>query len=146
MYINLFAIICDNFRLNQFTCTNLNKHVLMYETLQHHNNIWTPQVVSQEINRISEIKIFKKYSNRVFPSLFPRFFGYLLFYCGVSCFSSRALSRVQTDATLLANNSQHCWELLNLYVAKSLTGFKLCTTTCNNIQQHATGCTNGRNM
>ena len=132
--------------LFNFTCTNFNKHVLTYETLQHHNNIWTPEVVFEEINRISEIKILKKHPNRVFLSLFPRFFGYLLFYCGVSCFSSRALSRVQTDATLLANNSQHCWELLNLYVAKSLTGFKLCTTTCNNIQQHATGCTNGRNM
>ena len=32
-----------------------------------------------------------------------------------------------------------CW-------LKSLTGFKLCATTRNNIQQHATGCVNGRNM
>ena len=133
MYINLFAIICDNFRLNQFTCTNLNKHVLMYETLQHHNNIWTPQVVSQEINRISEIKILKKYSNRVFPSLFPRFFGYLLFYCGVSCFTSRALSRVQRDVTLLANNSQHCWELLHLWPVSNFA--QQHSTTSNNMQQ-----------
>ena len=29
---------------------------------------------------------------------------------------------------------------------KSLTGVKLCATTRNNIQQHATGCANGRNM
>ena len=32
------------------------------------------------------------------------------------------------------NNSQHCWP------NKSLTGFKLCTTTRNNTQQHATIC------
>ena len=32
-----------------------------------------------------------------------------------------------------------CW-------LKSLTGFKLCATTRNNIQQHATVCANGRNM
>ena len=31
-------------------------------------------------------------------------------------------------------------------VLKSLTGFKLGATTSNNIQQHATGCANGRNM
>ena len=29
---------------------------------------------------------------------------------------------------------------------KSLTGFNLCATTPNNIQQHTTRCTNGRNM
>ena len=45
------------------------------------------------------------------------------------------LRRLKTDATLLANNS-----------AKKFDGFKLCTTTRNNIQQHATGCTDGRNM
>jgi len=31
-------------------------------------------------------------------------------------------------------------------VAISLTGFKLCGTTPNNMQQHATGCANGHNM
>ena len=36
-------------------------------------------------------------------------------------------------------NVESCW-------LKSLTGFKLCATTRNNIQQHATGCANGRNM
>ena len=36
-------------------------------------------------------------------------------------------------------NVGSCW-------LKSLTGFKLCATTRNNIQQHATGCANGRNM
>ena len=35
-----------------------------------------------------------------------------------------------------------CWELL----AENLTGFKVCETTRNNIQQHATECANGRNM
>ena len=33
-----------------------------------------------------------------------------------------------------------------LYLAKGLTGFKLCATTPNNTQRHATGCANGRNM
>ena len=54
---------------------------------------------------------------------------------------------VQTDPTLLRyawrsrnkRNVASCW-------LKSLTGFKLCTTTRNNIQQHATGCANERNM
>ena len=32
-----------------------------------------------------------------------------------------------------------CW-------LKSLTGFQLCATTRNNIQQHETGCANGRNI
>ena len=54
---------------------------------------------------------------------------------------------VQTDPTLLRYASaiteqKKCWELL-----KSLTGFKQQhATTRNNIQQHATGCANGRNM
>ena len=29
-----------------------------------------------------------------------------------------------------------------LHVANSLTGFKLCAITTNNLQQHATGCAN----
>ena len=46
---------------------------------------------------------------------------------------------------------QHCWPAtLNifgsccicLHIAKSLTGFKLCATTPNNMQQHATQCAN----
>ena len=36
-------------------------------------------------------------------------------------------------------NVRSCW-------LKSLTGFKLCATTRNNIQQHETGCAKGRNM
>ena len=40
---------------------------------------------------------------------------------------------MQTDATLLGNNSQHC--CARLHVGKSLTGFKLCATTTNNMQQ-----------
>ena len=55
---------------------------------------------------------------------------------------------VQTDPTLLRYASaiteqKKCWELL---AEKFDTGFKLCVTTRNNIQQHATGCANGRNM
>ena len=54
---------------------------------------------------------------------------------------------VQTDPTLLRyasaiteqKNCGSCW-------VKSLTSFKLCATTRSNIQQHATGCANGRNM
>ena len=42
------------------------------------------------------------------------------------------------------NNSQQC--CVRLHGAKSLSRFKLCATTRNNIQQHATGCANGRNM
>ena len=45
-------------------------------------------------------------------------------------------SLVQTDTTLLANNSQH------LQITESLTSFKLCATTPKNTQQQATGCTN----
>ena len=54
---------------------------------------------------------------------------------------------VQTDPTSLRyasaiieqKNVWSCW-------LKSLNGFKLCATKRNNIQQHATGCANGRNM
>ena len=53
---------------------------------------------------------------------------------------------VQTNPTLLryasAITEQKCWELL----AESLTGFKLCATTRNDIQQHEAGYANGRNM
>ena len=58
---------------------------------------------------------------------------------------ARLKSPVQTDATLLANISPHCWELLR-HVAKSLTGFKLYAAIADNTQQHATGCAGGRNM
>ena len=52
---------------------------------------------------------------------------------------------VQTDPTLLRYASaiteqKKCWELL---VAEKFDVFQ---TLCNNIQQHATGCANGRNM
>lgn len=46
---------------------------------------------------------------------------------------------VQTDPTA---EQKKCWHLL----AQSLTSFKLCATTLNNSQQHATKCVNGRNM
>ena len=40
------------------------------------------------------------------------------------------------DATLLANNSNIVGSCcIRLYVAKSLTGFKRCVTTSNNMQQ-----------
>ena len=40
------------------------------------------------------------------------------------------------DATLLANNSNIVGSCcIRLYVAKSLTGFKRCATTSNNMQQ-----------
>ena len=62
---------------------------------------------------------------------------------------ARLKSPVQTDATLLANISPHCWELLRpfaCHVAKSLTGFKLSAAIADNTQRHATGCAGGRNM
>ena len=47
----------------------------------------------------------------------------------------RAFSYVQRDPTTpnIANNVGSC--CVPLHVAKSLTGFKLCTTTPNNMQQ-----------
>ena len=46
-----------------------------------------------------------------------------------------------------ANNSNNCWPtMLGFHVARSLTDFKICVTSPNNIQQDATGCANGRNM
>ena len=50
---------------------------------------------------------------------------------------------VQMDPTLqhMLQKFKKCWDLF-----KRLTGFKLCTTTHNNMQQHATGCANRRNM
>ena len=48
------------------------------------------------------------------------------------------LSRVQTDATLCANNSQHCWELLRPFVRSFK--FDRFQTLGNNTQQHSTTC------
>ena len=55
------------------------------------------------------------------------------FFCSRS--NLRAITRLETLATQAS-----------LQVAKSLTGFKLCATTPNNTQQHATGCADRRNM
>ena len=46
----------------------------------------------------------------------------------------------QTDAATPSLLAQKCWALLRLFC------FKLCATTHNNMQQHATGRANGRNM
>ena len=52
--------------------------------------------------------------------------------------------RAQQLPTMLGVVSeQYC---VRLHGAKGLTGFKLCATTRNNIQQNATACANGRNM
>ena len=56
----------------------------------------------------------------------------------------RAVQRIQHCCATLRRsrnktNVGSCW-------LKSLTGFKLCATTRNNIHQHATGCANGCNM
>ena len=48
------------------------------------------------------------------------------------------LSCVQTDATLWANNSQHCWELLRPFVRSFK--FDRFQTLGNNTQQHSTTC------
>ena len=54
---------------------------------------------------------------------------------------------VQTDPTLLryALESQNKRNVGSFWL-KCLTGFKVCATTPNNMQHHATGCANGRNM
>ena len=51
--------------------------------------------------------------------------------------------RTQQLPTLLAYNVGSCFAR---HMAKSLTGFKLCATTPNTTQQHATGCENGRDV
>ena len=51
--------------------------------------------------------------------------------------SQTMLSYVQTDETTPNLVGTCC---VCLHVAKSLTGFKLCTITPNNTQQHATAC------
>ena len=54
----------------------------------------------------------------------------------------KSLLSMRNECVLRSRNKRNvgsCW-------LKSLTGFKLCATTCNNIQQHATACANGRNM
>ena len=50
---------------------------------------------------------------------------------------------VQTAPTLLRYASAIMEQMLRSCWLKSLTGFKLCATTPNNTQQHATGCANG---
>ena len=60
-----------------------------------------------------------------------------------------SLRAVQTDATLLsyARLCDHADKRnVGTFCLKSLTGFKLCATTHNNKQQHATGCANRRIM
>ena len=56
-------------------------------------------------------------------------------------------SYLEADETTPNLLAQQCWELLRpLHVTKRLPGFKLCATTPNKAQQHATGWVNGRNM
>ena len=56
-----------------------------------------------------------------------------------SCWRSCANGPLYTS---VITEQKKCWELS----AQSLTGFKLCATTPNNTQQHATECADGRNM
>ena len=48
----------------------------------------------------------------------------LLHVVGCCCETGHTFSPVQTDATLLANNSQHCWKLLRPF-ARSLSLFQV---------------------
>ena len=49
----------------------------------------------------------------------------------VACVLAVVCKRMQQLSTLLGHQ---CWELLSpLHVAQGLTGFKLCTTTLNNM-------------
>ena len=57
-------------------------------------------------------------------------------------FKLRTCKQTQQLPTMLGVD-QYCIRLL---VAKSLTGFKLCATTPNNTQQHATRYANGRSV
>ena len=57
-------------------------------------------------------------------------------------FRLRANGRNNSQPLLAYNVGSCCvW-----HMAKSLTGFKLCATTPNTTQQHATGCENGRDV
>ena len=58
--------------------------------------------------------------------------------------NTRATTPNIVGATMLGLVGQQ--KCARLHGAKSLTGFKLCPTTRNNIQQNAIGCANGRNM
>ena len=60
-------------------------------------------------------------------------------------FPERLLRYVQTEATT-SNTVGPTMQCVRLHVAQSLTGFKLCTTTPYNTEQHATGCANGHSM
>ena len=84
---------------------------------------WDPQC---NVGRIQPISLFKP--------------------CAMSVRGPNYVGRaVQTDPTLLLyasaiSEQKKCWELL----AEKFHRF--CATTRNNIQQHATGCANARNM
>ena len=67
----------------------------------------------------------------------------------------RGLYNVGRAAICIVLRIQHCWATLRRSQNKrnfercwfkSLTGVKLCTTTPNDTQQHATGCAKGRKM
>ena len=69
---------------------------------------------------------------------------YLLLCAGGSVNQSFSLLIWHVYNTMLGAAGRQYYVLL--HGAKRLTGFKLCSTTPHNTQQHATGCANGRNM
>ena len=58
--------------------------------------------------------------------------------CWKSCANGSNIVALRFGDHGTKRNVGSCW-------LKNLTGFKLCATTRHNIQQHATGCANGRN-
>ena len=63
------------------------------------------------------------------------------------CYQAEWLSYVQTDATT-PNNVGSCWPTMLRPFARGekFDNFKLCATTPNKTQEHATECANRRNM
>ena len=59
--------------------------------------------------------------------------------CWKNCANGSNIVALRFVRSQNKRNVGSCW-------LKSLTGFKLCAITRNNIQQHATGCAKGRNM
>ena len=64
-------------------------------------------------------------------------------YCYLEQTHKATWKRTQRRPTMLGLVASVCYFVRSFIV---LTGFKLCATKPNNIQQHAIGCPNGRNM
>ena len=97
--------------------------------------------IIRDIMKLRRQREHNKKQNNNFASASHIFF--CQFLCR-RCTTKATCKRTQQLPTMLGVVSQQC--CVRLLGAKSTTGFKLCATTRNNIQQHATGCANRRNM